>query len=68
MRPVDSYEMVLEYLKEGPPVDVPQWMCGLLFAPPWQLSGATLPLEIQQTVGQAEAAAELLSGHLIPIW
>ena len=34
MRPVDSYKMVLEYLKNGPPVPVLQWMCGLLFAPP----------------------------------
>lgn len=34
MRPVDSYEMVLEYLNNGPLESVPQWMCGLLFAPP----------------------------------
>lgn len=34
MRAVDSYDILIEYLKDGPPVPVPQWMCGLLFAPP----------------------------------
>lgn len=34
MRPVADYGMILEYLRQGPPVSVPQWMCAMLFAPP----------------------------------